>query len=429
MVTTSQITPPHVTAGRLPPYQVTQPGHSTSCDSPAASSVPGDNQPGHSTSCDSPAASPCQVTTSQATPPHVTAGRLPPCQSQEDDLLIERLFPDASALVLETVNPLADPPISTPTGALEELPAERDMSLSSRLSISNLQQDAAVVTVVHNPVPRRASVVQVPDIEAKNLRKSKVMRKNSAMEVCHGSVSGSLRQLEKHLSMNSPTAQQTELKRTWAERALGERGRASTASESEGGMHVNNPVMSAIRHARASMARKTTKEESDLAGRSSIFRRISHSAHKHKYDRRRLGEASIAGETVPARPVSGGRSRPSDQSLSPPDRSRGGPLDGVEEASREVLRLESMVSDLDERNEFFDEEACAHLEEADEEPVRLMPEYIPTRPPLMSDDSEWDTNGAQVARQVTALLDEASQWQEAHHLPDAAAPGKMVFEE
>eukprot|EP00854_Cymbomonas_tetramitiformis_P019040 gene19040-biopygen19648 len=51
----------------------------------------------------------------------------------------------------------------------------------------------------------------------------------------------------------------------------------------------------------------------------------------------------------------------------------------------------------DNESEFHDDRVCAHLAETDEEPLALMPEYVSTPPPVMSDDSEWDTVGSESA--------------------------------
>eukprot|EP00854_Cymbomonas_tetramitiformis_P019798 gene19798-biopygen20411 len=53
-------------------------------------------------------------------------------------------------------------------------------------------------------------------------------------------------------------------------------------------------------------------------------------------------------------------------------------------------RAQVLWRDENER-ESHDERVYAHLAEADEEPAALMPEYVSTPPPVMSDDSEWDT--------------------------------------
>ena len=59
--------------------------------------------------------------------------------------------------------------------------------------------------------------------------------------------------------------------------------------------------------------------------------------------------------------------------------------------------LAEMLWRDEDETELNNERVCANLEEADGEPVTLMPEYNPTPPPVMSDDSEWDTMGSESA--------------------------------
>ena len=59
--------------------------------------------------------------------------------------------------------------------------------------------------------------------------------------------------------------------------------------------------------------------------------------------------------------------------------------------------LAGMLWRDEDKTELHDVRYCANLGEADEGPVTLMPEYVPTPPPVMSDDNEWDTMGSESA--------------------------------
>jgi hypothetical protein len=59
--------------------------------------------------------------------------------------------------------------------------------------------------------------------------------------------------------------------------------------------------------------------------------------------------------------------------------------------------LAEMLWRDENETELNDDRVGANLGEADEEPMTLMPEYNPTPPPVMSDDSEWDTMGSESA--------------------------------